>query len=238
MEPAVVPQPLWIGSLPVQVSIKPIQNLHLSVVPPDGAVRISAPFGMGLEQIRTFAIGKLPWIRRQQARFAAQPRHSLRQVVERESHQLWGRRLLLHIEEVEAAPRFEVHPRHLVLFLRPGTPLEKRRALLAAWYRSEVRQQALPLIETWQQRLGVQANRLFVQAMTRQWGSCHPVRANIRLNTQLAQKPLACLDYVVLHELCHLREPRHGEAFIALLDASMADWRERRSLLNQLPLAG
>ena len=54
MEPAVAPQPLWIGSLPVQVSIKPIQHLHLSVVPPDGAVRISAPFGMGLEQIRTF----------------------------------------------------------------------------------------------------------------------------------------------------------------------------------------
>ena len=100
MEPAVAPQPLWIGSLPVQVSIKPIQHLHLSVVPPDGAVRISAPFGMGLEQIRTFAIGKLPWIRRQQARFAAQPRHSLRQVVERESHQLWGRRLLLHIEDL------------------------------------------------------------------------------------------------------------------------------------------
>jgi predicted metal-dependent hydrolase len=79
-------------------------------------------------------------------------------------------------------------------------------------------------------------NRLFVQFMLRQWGSCNPITGNIRLNTQLAQKPKACLDYVLLHELCHLRVPRHGEAFVALLNQHMADWQERKQLLNRLPI--
>jgi predicted metal-dependent hydrolase len=229
-------QQLLIGSVPVEVTIKPIRHLHLSVVPPDGAVRISAPQGMSPDHVRAYAIGKLGWIRRQQARLAAQPRESPRLVVERESHALWGQRLLLHIEEAKAAPRVEVQPTRLILVLRPGSSLEKRQRILAAWYRHELRQEAAARIEHWQQRLNVRINKLFVQAMSRQWGSCHPATRNIRLNTLLAQKPRACLDYIVLHELAHLRVPSHGDDFVALLDSLMPDWQERRRLLNGLPL--
>jgi predicted metal-dependent hydrolase len=227
---------LLIGVVPVEVTIKPIKHLHLSVVPPNGAVRISAPQGMSPDHVRAYAIGKLGWIRKQQARLSAQQRESPRLVVERESHALWGRRLLLHIEEVNAAPRVEVHPRNLIMFLRPGSTLDKRQSILAAWYRNELRKEATGLIDHWQQRLGVQMNKLFVQAMSRQWGSCNPSTRNIRLNTQLAQKPRACLDYIVLHELAHLRVTTHGEEFVALLHSLQPDWEDRRRLLNSLPL--
>ena len=227
---------LLIGALPVEVTLKPIKHLHLSVLPPDGAVRISAPQGMSPDHLRAYAIGKLGWIRRQQARYSGQQRESARQVIERESHALWGRRLLLHIEERNAAPRIEVHPTHLILYLRPGSSLQKRQSILAAWYRNELRREAAGRIDHWQRRLGVEINRLFVQAMTRQWGSCNPATRNIRLNTQLAQKPRACLDYIVLHELAHLRVRTHGEAFLALLDSLQPDWQERRRLLNDLPI--
>jgi predicted metal-dependent hydrolase len=228
---------LLIGAVPVQVTIKPIKNLHLSVVPPDGAVRISAPQGMSPDHVRAYAIGKLGWIRRQQARFSRQQRESPRLVVERESHALWGQRLLLHIEEVNASPRIEHRPKQLILYIRPGSTLEKRQSILAAWYRNELRSEAAGLIDHWQQRLGVQINKLFVQAMSRQWGSCNPATRNIRLNTQLARKPLACLDYIVLHELAHLKVPTHSEEFIALLDSLQPDWQERRRLLNSLPIS-
>lgn len=229
---------LVIGSLSVEVTVKPIKNLHLSVVPPHGSVRISAPEGMSPAQVRSYAIGKLGWIRKQQLRLEGQQRESPRQVVERESHHLWGRRLLLKIQEVNAVPRVEVHPRNLVLFVRPGSTAEKRKSVLAAWYRDELRKEAEVLIEKWQQRLQVEVNQLFVQAMTRQWGSCNPISRNIRLNTQLAQKPKACLEYVVLHEITHLRIPTHDEEFIALLDSHLPDWEERRQLLNSLPICG
>ena len=227
---------LLIGAMPVEVTIKPIKNLHLSVVPPDGAVRISAPQGMSPDHVRAYAIGKLGWIRRQQARLSSQQRESPRLVIERESHALWGQRLLLHIEEVNAAPRIEHRPKQLTLYIRPGSTLEKRQNILAAWYRNELRREAAGLIDHWEQRLGVQINKLFVQAMSRQWGSCNPATKNIRLNTQLAQKPRACLDYIVLHELAHLKVPTHGEEFIALLDSMQPDWQERRRLLNSLPI--
>jgi hypothetical protein len=227
---------LLIGSVSVEVTHKPIKNLHLSVLPPDGAVKISAPQGMSPDHVRAYAIGKLGWIRRQQARFSAQPRETPRLVVERESHRLWGRRLLLHIEEVNTAPRVEVHPRQLILFLRPGSTLEKRQSILAAWYRQELKREAAVWIDHWQQRLDVRVNKLFVQTMRRQWGSCNPSTGNIRLNTQLAQKPRSCLDYVVLHELCHLRVPDHGPAFQSLLDQHMPLWHERRRLLSAEPL--
>jgi len=227
---------LVIGSLSVEVTVKPIKNLHLSVVPPDGSVRISAPEGMSPDHVRAYAIGKLSWIRRQQTRLAGQPRESPRQVVERESHHLWGRRLLLQIQEVNTAPRIEVHQRRLALFVRPGATAEKRQSLLAACYRKELRREAAILIDTWQERLDVQANKLFIQEMTRKWGSCNPKSRNIRLNTQLAQKPKCCLEYVVLHELAHLRVPSHGDGFVALLDSHLPDWQERRRLLNSLPL--
>jgi len=227
---------LQIGTLSVDVTHKPIKHLHLSVVPPQGSVRISAPEGMSFDHVRAYTIGKLGWIRRQQSKFAGQPRESPRQVVERETHHLWGRRLLLQIQEVQATPRVEVHPRRLVLFIRPQSSLQKRQSILAAWYREELRKEALPLIDSWQDRLHVRCNKLFIQAMSRQWGSCNPVSRNIRLNTQLAQKPRICLDYIVLHELAHLRVPGHGEAFQDLLRAHLPDWQERRALLNSLPL--
>ena len=227
---------LSIGSLEVEVTVKPIKHLHLSVLPPHGAVRISAPERMSEAQVRAYTIGKLGWIRRQQSRFERQERESPSQVIERESLTIWGQRVLLHIHHAEAPPRIELHPNHLQLFIRPATPSVKRQSLLAAWYRQQLRTAATPLIQKWEEALGVEMNRLFVQSMSRQWGSCNPITRNIRLNTQLAQKPKRCLDYVILHELCHLRVPRHGDEFVALLNHHMADWQERKHLLNTLPI--
>jgi predicted metal-dependent hydrolase len=153
MQPAYPTHQLLLGQLVVEVISKPIQHLHLSVVPPDGAVRIAAPQDMPTDHVRAFAIGKLGWIRKQQARFATQQRESPRLVVERETHHLWGQPLLLQIQEVQAAPRVEVHPRRLLLFVRPQSSLQKRQSFLAAWYRQELRKEALPLIEIWQQCL-------------------------------------------------------------------------------------
>lgn len=228
---------LLIGALPVEVSVKPIKHLHLSVVPPDGAVRISAPEGMTPENVRAYIISRLTWIRRQQSRFGSQQRESPRQAMERESHHLWGRRLLLHIEEVDRRPKVEAQPRRLVLGVRPGCPAETRRQLLSDWFRAELRREAQRLLPVWQEALGVRSHRLYLQAMTRRWGSCNPASGNIRLNTQLVHKPIGCLEYVLLHELAHLRVRTHGRDFLALLDRHMPDWQERRRLLNSLPLA-
>lgn len=228
---------LDLNGLSVEVVRKPIKNVHLGVYPPHGRVRIAAPEHMAMEAIRLFAIGKLSWIRRQQARFGAQERDNQPEYIDRESHYLWGRRFLLRIKEENATPGVRLRARTLDLQVRPGAGAVQRRDVLEAWYREQLREALPPLLGKWQRLLGVQARRVHLQRMKTKWGSCNPALGSIRLNTDLARKPVECLEYIVVHELAHLKEPTHNTNFVALLDNSMPAWREIREMLNSLPLS-
>lgn len=225
-----------LGDTRVQVEFKDIQNVHLSVHPPAGRVSISAPRRMQLETVRLFAISKLDWIRRQQQEIQAQEREPERAYVERESHFVWGRRCLLVITERDAAPRVVLRHNKLHLGLRPGTPADKRQAIVEAWYRDQVRLALPALLEKWQPLLGVTTTGFYVQRMRTRWGSCNPRARTIRLNTDLAKKPRECLEYIVVHELVHLLEPTHNTRFVALMDRHMPRWQDYRQALNRLPV--
>jgi predicted metal-dependent hydrolase len=95
---------------------------------------------------------------------------------------------LLQIQEVQAAPRVEVHPRRLVLFVRPQSSLQQRQSILAAWYREELRKEAWPLIETWQQRLHVRCNKLFIQVMSRPTCVCRAMARRSRRFSMLISR--------------------------------------------------
>lgn len=88
------------------------------------------------------------------------------------------------------------------------------------------------LVERWEPVLGVKAGKLAYRKMKSRWGSCQPSTGRICINTVLAICPPECLEYVVVHELCHLRVPGHGPEFHALMDAVMPDWKERRDKLR------
>jgi hypothetical protein len=227
---------LILGDTVAEVTYKDIKNVHLSVYPPRGAVRISAPLRMNPETLRVYAISKLAWIRKQQQKLRAQIRESPREFSQRESHHLWGRRFLLKVIEADAPARVEMKPRALHLHVRPGTSTQAREEIIAAWYREQIRTAAKRLFVEWEPRLGVHAGRLFVQHMKTRWGSCNPDSGAIRLNTELAKKPRECLEYIVVHELAHLLEPTHGDRFTAILDKLLPNWRQRRDLLNRLPV--
>jgi predicted metal-dependent hydrolase len=228
---------LTIGGIHVEVVKKAIKNLHLTVHPPQGRVQIVAPERMQLDTIRLYAISKLPWLRRQIAELQAQARESSRAYVNRESHFVWGSRYLLKVIEREAAPTVEVHKRQLMLTIRPGTSEAHRHEILAAWHRAQVRAAVAPLLAKWQRILKVEAKAIFVRQMKTKWGSCKPGKSTIRLNTDLAKKPLACLEYALVHELAHLIEPTHSDRFRAILSRYLPNWPHLRAQLNRAPLA-
>jgi predicted metal-dependent hydrolase len=225
-----------LGGIPIDVVKKDVKHVHLTVHPPVGAVRVTAPLRMKTDTVRVFVIAKLPWIRQQQKKLRAQERETPRDYVARESHYVWGRRYLLKLVEADAPPSVALTPRNLVLSVRPGTPLARRRGLLDEWYRAQLRTAAEPVINKWEQRLGVKVRRLFVQRMKTKWGSCSHAAGSIRLNTELAKKPRECLEYLVVHELVHLIEPTHNQRFLQVLSEAMPQWRHRRELLNRLPV--
>lgn len=226
-----------LGDLAVDVVRKNIKNIHLSVYPPTGRVRISAPSRMSLHTIRVFAISKLGWIRKQQEKLRQQERETPREYLDRESHYVWGRRFLLKITECGGVPSVELKHRKMLLRVRPGADEEKRQTIVDEWYRGQLKNTVPSLISKWEALLGVKVERFFVQRMKTKWGSCNPSAKSIRLNTDLAKKPCECLEYVVVHELTHLLEPTHSRRFIALMDRFMPNWRFYRDRLNQLPVS-
>lgn len=226
---------LELSGITLDVVRKDIKNVHLSVHPPTGRVRISAPMRMSRDTIRVFAISKLGWIRRQQDVLRAQERETQREYLDRESHHAWGRRYLLRIVEAGGASGVELRHSQMILRVPEGADTHAREAVLAAWYRRQIRAAVPALIEAWAPRLCVVAERFHVQHMKTRWGSCNPVARSIRLNAELAKKPRECLEYIVVHELAHLRDATHGPRFISLLDGVMPDWRRARELLNRLP---
>jgi len=227
---------LDLGDLHAEVTRKAIKHVHLSVLPPAGKVRVAAPQGMPLDTIRLFVISKIAWIRSQQRKLQSQERETPREFLNKESHYLWGKRYLLEIVHADAAPSVSVTPRKLLLRVRPNTDRARCEKVLDAWYRQQVRDAVPALLETWEPLLKVKATRVFVQRMKTKWGSCTPKSGYIRLNTDLAKKPPECLEYIVVHELMHLLEPKHNERFLALMDLYLPRWRHLRKRLNRLPV--
>ena len=227
---------LEIGDVTVDVVFKDIKNVHLSVYPPTGKVRVSAPSDMNLETVRLFAVSKIAWIRKNQRKIKAQERETPREFLERESHYLWGRRYLLRIEDHYDRADVLLGHKTIEMNVPKGASLEQKRDLLLAWYRDELRSAARPVIAQFEQQLGVQVQRFFIQRMRTRWGSSNPAKGSIRINLDLARFGPACLRYVVLHEMAHFIVPRHNAHFVALLDLHMPGWRPIRAKLNYGPL--
>ena len=227
---------LQLGDISVDVVLKDIKNVHLSVHPPQGRVRISAPSHMSLDTIHVFAIAKLGWIRQQQRKLQAQERETPREYVDRESHYVWGQRFLMEVNENGGPPSVELAQSRMILRVRPGTDETKKRAVMEEWYRQLLKKAVPPLIAKWEPVMGVKVERLFVQRMRTKWGSCNHGARNIRLNTDLAKKPRECLEYIIVHELVHLLEPTHNERFVSLMDRFMPRWQFYRDQLNRLPV--
>lgn len=226
-----------LGDVSIRLTRKAVRHTHLSVRPPLGRVTMVAPIGTRFEVARAFAISKLGWIREQQARFRAQAREAPRRYVERETHMLWGRPHLLHIEWDDAKPGVVADHRRITLRARPGSAAARRAEIMHEWHKSLLHKAIPPLIRTWEPRLRVKVTGYYLQRMKTKWGSCNRRTRHIRLNTELVKKPKDLLEYVIVHEMIHMLESRHNDRFFDLLDRHYPRWREAQAELNELPLA-
>ena len=143
-----------LGGITVEVVKKDIKNVHLSVYPPIGRVRISAPLRMKLDTIRVFAISKLFWIKQQQRKLREQERETSREYLDRESHYIWGKRYLLQLVESEDPPQVELRHNRIRLHVRPSASHETKEAVLEDWYRHQLKQVVPPLIAKWERFIG------------------------------------------------------------------------------------
>ncbi len=229
-------QRINLGDISIEVVYKDIKNVHLSVYPPSGKVRISAPLRMDLDTVRVFAISKLGWIKKQQTKLREQEREAPRDFLNRESHYYLGKRYLLKIIEQNAAPDVVLKHDRIELFVRPNSSPEKMKNVLEGWYRQRLKDIIPGYIETYQQKMSVQVNKFGIKKMKTKWGTCNREAHRIWLNLELAKKPLHSLEYIIVHEMVHLLERKHNEIFVAYMDKFLPKWRSYKEELNRHPL--
>lgn len=205
------------------------------VIHPDTRVEVRVPYHAMPAEVDKMVLRKASWIVRQQDFFRAYlPVVPQREYVSGETHYYLGKqyRLKIHhtlsVEEVKlTGGRIHIHTHH---------PQDARyvAGLLAGWYRPKAVarfEQAVDLAMSLLHKHKIQRPPVLVQRMHKRWGSCTP-RGRILLNPELIKTPGRCIDYVVIHELCHLVHPNHSAKYYALLDRAMPDWKRWKQKLE------
>lgn len=227
---------IQIADISVEIVKKNIKNMHLSVLPPDGKVRVSAPLALSDDVIAMFVRTKLGWIRKQQAKFEAQPRQSKREYVSGETLYVWGRQYFLQVEYSYKGNALVLDGNRAVLTVRKESTAKQRETFVKEWYRGLLKAEVEKCLPKWERITELYCSSWQSKYMTTRWGTCNTGTRKIWLNLQLAKKPVECLEYVILHELAHLKVRNHGPDFVAIMDQYMPQWRERKKLLNESKL--
>lgn len=225
-----------VSNISVEVIRKNIKNMHLAVLPPDGRVRVSAPTQLTDEAITMFVRTKLGWIKKQQEKFQQQPRQSERQYVSGETLYVWGKQYFLQMEYSYKGNALTLSGDKAILTVRKESSPKQRGIFVNEWYRSLLKQEVAKYLPKWEKTTGLYCSSWQSKYMTTKWGTCNPISKKIWLNVQLAKKPIECLEYVILHELAHLKVHNHGPEFTAILDQYMPYWRDHRRRLNDSTL--
>lgn len=224
-----------INDIEIEVIKKNIKNVHLSVHPPAGRVRLAAPENMDEEAVRLFVISKLSWIKKQRKEFDTQERQSIREFLSGESHYFMGTRYLLNVIESNEKQRVELrNKKYMDLYVRQGHTKEKRERIVSQWYREELKRQIPEYIEKWEDTIGVTVNEWGVKLMKTKWGTCNEQDKRIWVNLELAKKNPRCLEYIIVHEMVHLLERHHNERFKAYMDELLPNWKSIRDELNEM----
>lgn len=227
------------GSKTIEFRLQYSERKTLGIgVQPDLSVIVTAPNNTSddLEKIKAKVQAKSAWILRQQAKFSKfLPKQPRRQYVSGETHLYLGRQYRLKLLE-ETSESVKLKSGYLFVTTENKKDKKKVEKLITDWYLARARNLFGKKLEIcWEKfkkyELAMPSIRL--RQMTKRWGTCSPSRI-INLNPDLVKTPSSCIEYVIVHELCHLIHPFHDQKFFRLLQRMMPDWEKRKSRLERL----
>jgi predicted metal-dependent hydrolase len=218
--------------IPVLVTYKRIRTLRLRVTR-DGSVHLSVPIGISDKRAMLFLSSREDWIRDSLHAVSAARAYEEQRA---DSLMLWGIRYPLTVREGGNAYRLTLPESEggAIVFSVPRNSTETQRtAHLDALLKEALESYLAVAFPKWEALTGLHAHSRDIRSMKSRWGSCNTRTAHIRMNLRLVHHEKICTDYVILHELCHLRHPNHGKDFKALLARFMPEWQSVKALLNR-----
>ena len=218
------------NNIPVEITRKNIKNMYIRVLPPDGSVAVSAPHIVPTSYIIDFLDQKASWIKDQRTKILSSQGNVLFSA-DGNTIKVWGARRPLVLSYDTGIPSIELCDEMVIISVPPGTSEKVVSAVVENWYKQLLSGAILEYLPKWENITGLHCSSCHIRTMKTRWGSCTPSTRRIRLNTRLVEFPVACLEYVILHELIHLKIPDHGPKFKASLDRFMPNWRHIRGYL-------
>ncbi|QQO09483.1 M48 family metallopeptidase [Breznakiella homolactica] len=223
---------LQVGGLQVAVEYKRIKHLRLTVYPPEGKIKISAPVYCTTRDIEQFITSKRDWIEKHRQKYQRHANIKNLSLESGEHHYVWGIPCVLEVIEKKGNPRIEKEGQSIKLFVRPNTEKKKKAEIMDTWYRSLIQEAAPQFVAKWEPCIGVKVKGIYYRKMKSHWGSCNYSSQTIRLNTELAKKSPECLEYVIIHEMVHILEPSHNRHFYEIMNKWYPSWKDIRKKMN------
>ena len=222
---------MLIENITVTVEKKNIKHMYLRILPPNGDVKISAPSHISDREIIDFVKSKKDWILKKQKYIIENDIAAPYKYDNGEKHPLWGKEYELQlISNVNAKNAFVMDDK-IYLPIPKRSTNEKRKNILDELYRAELKKAIPGVLDKCSKIVGRTPTDITVRKM-KNWGNCKQ-NGKITLNLNLAKKDMECLEYVMIHELCHLIEFNHGKEFKRLMDKFCPNWKKIKKRLNE-----
>lgn len=225
---------IQINNINITLKRKNIKNMYLRVLPPHGEVVISAPLFVSDEDIANFVKLRKDWILKKQELILNNKIQSPLKYKTGEKHLLWGKEYTLQLVSRNDLKKIAIDYDNSMIYLpvKKRSKKESREKQLNELYRQELQKEIPTVLEKCVKIVGKRPSEVKVRNM-KNWGNCRYQDKRITLNLKLAKKDPICLEYVMIHELCHLIEFNHGKKFKKLMDEFCPNWKKIKKILNE-----
>ncbi len=224
---------MLINNIEIEVNRKQVKNIYLKVYP-DLTIKASVPKNMDIGMIERMIISKEDWINNQLKRYKEQNRITKRSYVSGEDYYLNGKRYILRVCD-SYTPRIKIENSNtMMMYVRKSSSVKNKERLLNSFYKENLDNKLKKYIPFWEDKIGVKSNCYFIRKMKNKWGSCNISKKELNFNLDLAQKKDSEIQYVVIHELLHLKESKHNKNFKNLMCEYCPKWEEYHESLNQI----
>ena len=225
---------LTIENITLTLERKNIKNMYLRVLPPNGNVKVSAPSFISDEEIVNFIRLKKDWILKKQRYIKENNIKAPLKYDNGEKHYLWGKEYTLQLIKNDNVKHVLLDKEKSIIYLpiAKRSTIEKRKKTLDEFYRNQMKIAIPPVLDKCTKIVGKTPSEVKIRNM-KNWGNCRYHDKRITLNLNLAKKDIECLEYVMIHELCHLIEFNHSKKFKMLMDKYCPNWKEIKKRLNE-----
>jgi len=224
---------LIIDEWSIEVEKKKIKNLHLRIYGSNGRIKVSAPLKMDIESIKNFVLSKKEWIKKHYNKLQSQNVPVVKNYTSDELHPFQGVEYPLLILNTERRSHVILKDGVIQLHINKNSSNSSVEFVLEQWYRNKLKEVLPNLIQKWETKMNVSSNDFGIKKMRTKWGTCNTTTKKIWISLELIKKQPDCLEYVVVHELIHLKERNHSPKFYAYMNQYLPNWKSIHLKLNK-----